>query len=168
MITLNYDDYICVKLAFSETQMLSIIPAPSGKFDNKMCGNYSNNCHTNVLFTETSYLPRAWGCFPLQMKLESQTAEEVAARIRDKGDRGSEPWSQRLCLLKTLQTWAQEDVKKEEMGIWAREVASVLYHHNKWPLEHLPSSQNQREWMESNFPILGPVSEGPVAALEVE
>lgn len=154
MITLNYDDYICVKLAFSETEMLSIIPAPSGKFDNKMCGNYSNNCHTNVLFTETSYLPRAWGCFPLQMKLESQTAEEVAARIRDKGDRGSGPWSQRLCLLKTLQIWAQEDVRKEEMGIWAREVHLfyTIITNDLWSF-CLPLKTKGNEW-NPTFPSL--------------
>ena len=166
MITLNYDDYICVKLAFSETQMLSIFPASSGKSENKMCGNYSNNCHTNVLFSETSYLPRAWGCFPLQMKSESQTAEQVTARIRDKGDRGSEPWSQWLCLLKTLQIWEQECQKGRD-GDLGKGSASVLYHHNKWPLELWPSSQNQREWMASNVPILGKVSEGLVSALEV-
>lgn len=55
MITFNYYYYIWVKLEFSETQTLSIFPASSWKFENKMCGNYSNNCSTNALFMETSY-----------------------------------------------------------------------------------------------------------------
>ena len=167
MITLNYDDYICVKLAFSATQMFSIFPAPSGKFENKMCGNYSNNCHTNVLFTETSYLPRAWGCFPLQMKSR-------VTNSRGSGSQNQRQRRQRIWALKPAAVFAEDTAnlrargcQKGRDGDLGKRGASVLYHHNKWPLELLPSSQNQREWMESNFPILGKVCEGLVAALEV-
>lgn len=68
MITLNYDYAICITLACSETQLLSLFRPPYGKFEKKICGNDDNNCFTNVLGTETSYLPRARCCFPLRRK----------------------------------------------------------------------------------------------------
>lgn len=59
MITLNYDDYICVKLAFSETEMLSIIQLPLENLTIKCVVITPTTATQMSSSTETSYLPRA-------------------------------------------------------------------------------------------------------------
>ena len=130
MITLNYDYYICVKLAFSETQILSIFPVPSGKFENKMY------CSTFVVLEQQLQhkCPLHGNFLPASGMMVFSTPEEISHKQQRKWQPESETKAteaqsteaQWPCWLRTVQICEQQNAKKEGMGIWIRK-AHLLY-----------------------------------------